>query len=211
MTISGGHVVEIAEAAPALELLGMPEADFEQLADEALTDDGERPSEIADNVAQLERLAQTDDLTGLANRRHWLQVAREVLGTGRRGSMLLCDVDAFKQFNDRLGHRTGDLVLTEVARILSSHGRAGRLGGDEFVLWLDGDHEAAQAIAQTVLVEASGALSRATGDQPFATLSIGVAECVGDVGLADLLDAADDALYRAKAGGGNAVVVGVGE
>ncbi len=210
-TISGGHVVETEDAAPALELLGMSETDFEQLVEKALTGDGERSSEIAGDVAQLERLAQTDDLTGLANRRHWLQVTRETLGTGRRGSMLLCDVDAFKQVNDRLGHRTGDLVLTEVARILSNHGRAGRLGGDEFVLWLDGDPEAAHGVAQTILIEAYGALSRATGDPPFATLSIGVVECTGDVGLTDLLDAADDALYRAKAEGGNAAVIGVGE
>ncbi len=81
-------------------------------------------------------VAHTDDLTGLHNRRSWLDTVRRELEAGTEGALLLCDVDGFKDVNDAHGHRAGDLVLTEVARVLARHGVAGRLGGDEFGLWV---------------------------------------------------------------------------
>ena len=59
--------------------------------------------------------------------------------------MLICDVDGFKSVNDTHGHRAGDLVLTEVARVLARHGVAGRLGGDEFGVWVRGERGRAAA------------------------------------------------------------------
>jgi GGDEF domain-containing protein len=88
---------------------------------------------LAARVAALEEQAGSDELTGLANRRRWKREARErILRDG--GAVMICDIDHFKQINDRSGHMTGDLVLSEIARILSHHGFAGRLGGDELVL-----------------------------------------------------------------------------
>ncbi len=88
---------------------------------------------LAARVAALEEQAGSDELTGLANRRRWKREAKDrILAEG--GAVMICDIDHFKQINDRSGHLTGDLVLSEIARILSHHGFAGRLGGDELVL-----------------------------------------------------------------------------
>ena len=76
-----------------------------------------------------------------ANRRGWIETVRRELADGRPGAVLICDVDGFKAVNDGHGHRAGDLVLTEVARVLSRHGVAGRLGGDEFGVWVRGSEE----------------------------------------------------------------------
>ena len=89
-------------------------------------------------VGRLEAVAHTDDLTGLRNRRSWIEHVRRELADRRAGALLICDVDGFKTVNDRHGHRAGDLVLTEVARVLARHGVAGRLGGDEFGVWVRG-------------------------------------------------------------------------
>jgi hypothetical protein len=89
---------------------------------------GNTPVDIAclnDRVAELERLAGTDDLTGLANRRQWMAATRDAIRSGEAGSVLLCDLDQFKQINDKHGHATGDLVLTEIARILTRYGLRG--------------------------------------------------------------------------------------
>ena len=91
--------------------------------------------DLAEAVGRLEAVAHTDDLTGLHNRRSWLETVRRELATGVLGALLICDIDGFKAVNDRHGHRAGDLVLTEVARVLARHGVAGRLGGDEFGVW----------------------------------------------------------------------------
>jgi len=88
---------------------------------------------LAARVAALEEQAGSDELTGLANRRRWKHEAKERLET-EGGAVMICDIDHFKQINDKSGHLTGDLVLSEIARILSHHGFAGRLGGDELVL-----------------------------------------------------------------------------
>ncbi len=85
----------------------------------------------------------TDDLTGLLNRRGWTEAVRRELAAGTEGAVIICDVDGFKHLNDTHGHRAGDLVLTEVARVLARHGVAGRLGGDEFGVWVREDEEAA--------------------------------------------------------------------
>jgi diguanylate cyclase (GGDEF)-like protein len=206
--LSDGAPVDAEEAAPALELLGAGAEDFEGLAERVLTHRGDADAGLASGVAQLKRLATTDDLTGLTNRRGWLQVSRREVAEGARGTMLLADVDAFKLVNDRLGHRTGDLVLTEIGRALATQGRAGRLGGDEFVVWVDGPIEAGLAAAESILSDVREVLARPPRDEPLATVSLGLAEIDGSLGVGALLEVADEALYRAKAAGGDTVVVG---
>jgi diguanylate cyclase (GGDEF)-like protein/putative nucleotidyltransferase with HDIG domain len=154
-------------------------------------------------IASLERLASTDELTGLANRREWLARTRTRLAVAEDGAVLVCDVDRFKQVNDKVGHLTGDLVLTEIARVLARHGDAGRLGGDEFALWIacDADADAAQRAA-TAIVEEVGTRLPGDGELPAVTVSIGVALTnARGRELTNLLEAADTALYAAKEAG----------
>ena len=150
---------------------------------------------LGDRVSELERLASTDELTGLANRRHWMATTRQTIESGARGNVLLCDLDHFKQINDTHGHATGDLVLMEVSRVLERHGTAGRIGGDEFALWVPGG--AGGDAADLIVREVTAAFGN--HDQLSVGVSVGVAPQIGD--LSEALEAADRALYEAKAGG----------
>ncbi len=164
---------------------------------------------LAARVASLERLASTDELTGLANRREWLARARERLAASEQGTVLICDVDRFKQINDSAGHMTADLVLTEIARVLARHGDAGRLGGDEFALWVAGTADAGRAAADALVADVAARLP-GDGELPAVTLSVGGAPTDGlGHDLTRLLEAADAALYEAKeAGRARAAVAG---
>jgi diguanylate cyclase (GGDEF)-like protein/putative nucleotidyltransferase with HDIG domain len=190
----------------ALQRLDAAPALLDDVAEAALPKQASSPAGaagdgLAARIASLERLASTDELTGLANRREWLARTRTRLGQGEDGAVLVCDVDHFKQINDRVGHLTADLVLTEVARVLARHGDAGRLGGDEFALWLGCDAAAAHATA-TAIVEEVGARLPGDGELPLVSVSIGAA-LTAEHGreLTSLLEAADTALYEAKEAG----------
>lgn len=153
------------------------------------------------------RWARADEVTGVANRRTWNQRARELVRRSG-GAVMICNMDRFKQLNDRSGQLTGDLVLSEVARILSHHGFAGRLGGDELVLFADIEPNQARAVAETILKQVHRAFPRGRIGGWDASVSIGVALADGtgrDLGA--LLTAADDALDRAKCAGRGRVVV----
>jgi diguanylate cyclase (GGDEF)-like protein len=160
-----------------------------------------RAGELSEAVGRLEAVAHTDDLTGLPNRRSWIEHVRRELAAGRAGALLICDVDGFKAVNDRHGHRAGDLVLTEVARVLARHGVAGRLGGDEFGLWV-ADPAAGEATAQAISADAAATLPvpLVAGDAPLG-VSAGVAVSEPDVDVMELMERADRALYEVKPGG----------
>ena len=179
-----------------LASLGLGPDALDVLAERA-TDSAPGPGGLANRVEQLERLASTDELTGLSNRRHWMNSVRERVQGGEAGDVLLCDLDFFKAINDTHGHSTGDLVLTEIARILSLYGTAGRLGGDEFALWLPADAMHSTSAAEQIVSEVAAAFPE--HDRLSVSVSIGVA-CGGD-DLADALERADRALYAAKAAG----------
>jgi diguanylate cyclase (GGDEF)-like protein/putative nucleotidyltransferase with HDIG domain len=188
----------------ALRALGASPGILDEVAEVALqqrTTAASTADGLAARIASLERLASTDELTGLANRREWLARTRARLADGEDGAVLVCDVDRFKQINDKVGHLTADLVLTEIARVLRRHGDAGRLGGDEFAIWLDCDAQAAHARGAAI-VEEVGARLPGDGELPAVTVSVGAALSV-DHGreLTSLLQAADTALYRAKEAG----------
>ena len=166
----------------------------------------------------LERLARTDGLTHLLNRRAFMEEMDLALDRarryGRNGCLLYLDLDNFKPINDSFGHEEGDTVLIAVAGLLQTYSRgydlAVRLGGDEFALWLDEtDMDTAQRRAEE-LIEACRPLSTfsASQDQPFG-ISVGIAPFVataeGD--LAELMSRADKAMYTAKRSGKNQFAV----
>jgi diguanylate cyclase (GGDEF)-like protein len=165
--------------------------------------------------------AETDPLTGIANRRRFLDaLERErTYAVQRRSSLslLLIDLDHFKSINDRFGHPTGDAVLRAVADRLQSCLRSGdllaRYGGEEFSILLSGaSAEGAQLCAERTLTAISAAPVSVDGHHLRLTVSIGIATLFGHEGeeTADvplLLKRADLALYRAKAEGRNRVAV----
>ena len=166
--------------------------------------------------ARLTRLSLTDGLTGLANRRRFMDVVQaEVARRGRFGQRLcvaLLDVDHFKQVNDAHGHLVGDAVLSQLASVLMASVRAPsdvpcRLGGEEFALILPDTGEADALAACERLREQVAA--RVFGDGAVGlhiTVSIGLV-AVGDDTVEGLLGRADEALYRAKSMGRNRVCV----
>lgn len=165
--------------------------------------------------AELRRLATTDPLTGIANRRRFLDKApREVTRSQRYGrnlSVLMLDVDHFKSINDRYGHAVGDQVLCRLVEVcteeLREHDVIGRLGGEEFAILLpETELETARAVAERLRQN----IERTTVDgQSFHfTVSFGVAQVKGSEETAEeVIRRADEALYRAKQKGRNRVEV----
>jgi two-component system cell cycle response regulator len=168
---------------------------------------------LLDANRRLARQALTDDLTGLANRRHGAhQLEREVALCVRHGrllALLRVDVDHFKPINDSYGHEAGDQVLVEVARRLEEAVRGGdelaRWGGDEFVAILPGtDKAGALRAAERLRASVAEAPIAAAGHELPVTISVGWAHWAGDT-PDDLLARADRALYRAKDAGRDTV------
>ncbi len=207
--VLGGAPPDWALTDEALAVLALDRAALDEIARSGVTGHApvpDLPSALAAQVAELERLASTDDLTGVLSRRSWIEHARQHLHTHRAGTLLLCDVDDFKQVNDTFGHPAGDALLTQLADILSQHGTAGRLGGDEFALWLHDPPRPAVQIADTILAQTATAFGWTRSvDQPASTgISIGIASAPADaVDLATLLELADATLYDAKRAGGH--------
>ena len=147
-----------------------------------------------------------DALTGLLNRRalpsRFEEVAQQAALAGQPVSVVLADIDHFKQVNDGFGHAAGDAVLRDVADALRSNLRTFellyRIGGEEFLLLLPG----ADAASATALAEAlRGAVADARPGGFELTCSFGIATAEGAIALEPLLAAADSALYAAKRGG----------
>jgi diguanylate cyclase (GGDEF)-like protein/putative nucleotidyltransferase with HDIG domain len=185
---------------PALESLGLCDEDFDDLALEAVRG-GKAGASMAARVAELERQARIDDLTGLLNRRHWMATARRAVANREPGTVLICDIDHFKAVNDGHGHATGDLVLTEVARHLAAQGVAGRLGGDEFAVWIPGTRTRGDEAAAAVLRAIANAFAGEDAT-PDVGVSIGAASPSSDSdSLSLVLSRADEALYEAKRAG----------
>lgn len=158
--------------------------------------------------------AETDGLTGLANRRRFLsEVLSHLAGSPDRGALILFDLDHFKSINDTHGHLTGDRALVEFARILAEatpqRAVAARIGGEEFALFLpDGDAAMAAVLAEEIRrLTHAFELGTVDGDLRM-TVSVGVAD-IAEVGsdYETLHGAADVALYRAKSDGRDRISV----
>ncbi|MBO9531681.1 MAG: GGDEF domain-containing protein, partial [Solirubrobacteraceae bacterium] len=164
-------------------------------------------------AAEAQKLAMTDSLTGLANRRcalDWLErLLRASEEEGLALSAVIFDIDHFKAINDCFGHPTGDAVLVRVAEIAPGQVRGddviGRIGGEEF-LWLlpEVGAGAARQRAEQLRVAIERGTARG-GDLPRATISLGLAQFRPGDTAERLLARADAALYQAKQGGRNKV------
>jgi diguanylate cyclase (GGDEF)-like protein/PAS domain S-box-containing protein len=174
------------------------------------------------NQAQLriEQLAFSDMLTGLPNRRLFLDRLRQSMAVSDRNqsycALLFLDIDKFKTLNDTLGHQVGDILLVQIAerlrRAVREYDTVARLGGDEFVVLLEqlGMHEdEAARQAQHVAEKVASQLGREydlEGHKYIGTSSIGIALfCAQDVSSDELLRRADLAMYQAKSSGSSAV------
>lgn len=167
--------------------------------------------------SQANFLAITDPLTEMYNRRHLFDLARQeierVQRYGGELSIIMIDLDHFKQINDTYGHIVGDSVLRETARRIHQTIRtidlAARFGGEEFVILMpETPLEGARKVAERLCVEISKAIMEVDGETIQITASLGVAELnEGASDLGSLLKRADEALYRAKDAGRNLVSI----
>jgi diguanylate cyclase (GGDEF)-like protein len=176
-------------------------------------------TDLVRNAEELERLATTDGMTGIYNRRHFLTLADREWSRARRYgrpiSFLMIDIDYFKSVNDTFGHLVGDRMIVHLANVARECKRdsdlLARLGGEEFAFLLpETDLDQARIMAERLHAEvASTPLMDALQPIP-ATVSIGVASATDSMSdLSHLMKAADQALYDAKRGGRNRVICGV--
>ena len=188
--------------------------DFTRLNNELVNTQRElarRNAELANANARLESLATTDGLTGLKNHRSFQELLEQEYARATRYrtplSLLMLDVDHFKQFNDQFGHPAGDGVLKQVARILSSESRSetlvARYGGEEFAMILPNcGNEDANAVAERVRL----AVELEPWELRPVTVSVGTStKRDGTQDRADLIARADAAMYQAKISGRNQV------
>ena len=174
-------------------------------------------NELRSKLADVRKESMTDPLTGIANRKAFdeaLLAAAVAVADGEEVSLLLCDIDHFKKFNDTWGHQTGDQVLRLVASCLAENtkGRdtAARYGGEEFAVLLRGTKlaEATQLANQIRgMVETKKLVKKSTGDVLGAiTISIGIAQFAPGEASDAVVRRADACLYGAKHHGRNLAV-----
>jgi len=176
--------------------------------------------QLEDKNRLLERLSALDTLTGIANRRRFDDVLRQEWKRAAREkaclSLLFCDIDHFKRFNDTYGHQAGDDCLVRVAQAVEDTlnrpaDLAARYGGEEFVgLLVDTETEGARLLGERVRarVESLDIEHSSSDVADVLTVSVGLASTVPTSGMRpeDLVDLADQALYAAKQEGRNRVV-----
>lgn len=164
---------------------------------------------------EILRMALTDPLTNIRNRRHFLELAGLELERQKRDqkitALLMLDIDYFKNVNDIHGHQVGDETLIRFVEIckdmLRSKDIFGRLGGEEFAVLLpETDDEQAMVVAERIRVHIETETKAQTALCPPITVSIGVATAQGNGVLEDMISTADRNLYQAKRSGRNRVV-----
>lgn len=175
--------------------------------------------ELRDSNAELEKISNTDKLTGIANRRYFDVFLKEAMGHIRRSqdylSLILMDVDHFKPFNDNYGHQAGDECLRQIGAMLKKNiGRQGELaaryGGEEFAIILTScDIEAAGHVAERVRLAVLDLKipHQYSHSAEIVSVSIGLVQTSGPSrqSCEELIEAADTALYKAKKSGRNCI------
>ncbi len=208
LTVRSAHLVyaQARELERQNESLRQMNANLEALVEQ-------RTAELREKNQELERIAATDRLTGVYNRLRLDQIQEKELAYAERYgvafSLLLLDVDQFKSINDQFGHRIGDLVLIDLARVLGETIRKtdtlGRWGGEEFLIicpntQIDNARQMAENVRQKVEEHEFAEIGHKT-------ISVGVACYRSGDSIVAIMERADKALYRAKDGGRNRVEV----
>jgi diguanylate cyclase (GGDEF)-like protein len=236
-TFSIGVVTWVSYLACALALTGLSQADpvFEGLMGLAFTcmlaammvmasevtalrvAFERRRERLNEAMEQLAELAMRDELTGLYNRRYIMDVLARQKALADRGhvsfTLCYCDLDHFKQINDRYGHQVGDRVLNEFSRIAESVVRSmdfvARLGGEEFLLVLVGaDEGIAQGVAERLCERTKLLEIDAEAVDLRLSVSVGIASFRMGERIEDVIQRSDQALYAAKSQGRDRIVVG---
>ena len=214
LLIARHSIIELANDRPIARLQGKGgEGEMGRLFD-AIDVLRKRLDERALLMRHLERQAETDELTGLLNRRalELIGGAEDAADSNQDACLILMDIDHFKQINDTHGHLVGDIVLKETARIIRNSVRnsdlVARFGGEEFAIITPGDSiESALALAERIRANlAHEPIVVAGGQELNVTASFGVAEGrTANGGWKHLIEDADTELYRAKSEGRNRV------
>ncbi|MBW2129895.1 MAG: diguanylate cyclase [Deltaproteobacteria bacterium] len=171
---------------------------------------------LRESQRRYRELSIIDDLTGLFNKRHFNHTLNNEINRARRYkhplSLILMDIDDFKHFNDTYGHPKGDQVLSTMGKIIQENIRQSdsgfRYGGEEFVVIMpDTDGNGAVVLAERIREKFASIPFQPTRDQTVRkTVSIGVAEYLGDEEAKEFLARADENMYRAKKTGKNRVI-----
>lgn len=213
--VSAGHLPEVAHTTVHTELDVLSNSFVDMI--ESLR---EKQYEIERVQQELQTSAITDTLTGLYNRRHLIDIFPKLQAQARRDNRIitaiLCDLDHFKQLNDRYGHLAGDQALRDFAKILASQSRSNdfiyRMGGEEFlILTLSNDTNGGTVLAEKIRHATREHLIVHKGHVISLAVSCGVSSMPPsedpEQGLNSLLTRTDRALYQAKQGGRNQVRV----
>jgi diguanylate cyclase (GGDEF)-like protein len=172
----------------------------------------------ARQYATIKQMAITDKLTGLYNRRYFIELLKNEIERSKRSknplSIAVLDIDNFRDYNNNHGHLVGDKLLSEFAMIMKKSIRtidtAGRYGGEEFIVLLPETGPSDASIAGERIRKAiAETYFEGEEDQPLGrvTVSIGIATCLnGSLTEEELIKEADKALYKAKNAGKNRVV-----
>jgi|GEM_PF-850429 len=171
--------------------------------------------DLENQKKQLELLASTDSLTGLLNRRFFLEQIKSEVGRQRRSgksfSIIICDIDKFKNINDTYGHPFGDSVLVKVTDILKKNIREqdsiGRWGGEEFIFLLpETDIEGAFFLAEMLRKKLETSKHYFEDELVTVTSTFGISQCKSDHDYLESIKKADLALYEGKSAGRNCVI-----
>jgi len=177
----------------------------------------ERTKEIQESKKELELLASTDSMTKLYNRRYFTEISKSLLDLAKRNksytTVIMLDIDKFKNVNDTYGHKVGDKVIISLASLLLKYSRksdiVSRWGGEEFVVLLpQTNQEGAYTIAQKMRYEAENLVLKLEGNREVKfTISIGIShiDLEHDLDVEMAIHRADEALYEAKSTGRNRV------
>lgn len=173
--------------------------------------------EVEKREAELKKLATTDSLTSINNRRHFMELAiKEMLRIKRSKEplvFLMLDLDNFKEVNDSYGHSAGDIVLKEFSglgsKCLRDEDIFGRIGGEEFAVFLPRTElKAGIVVADRLRTVIENYIFKHNNQKIKCTVSIGISNSSGDqISLTELLQMADEALYKAKTAGRNKICV----